>query len=146
MKRVLLVAAALHLAGCATTAGFATMMDGYIGQPESALIARLGVPSSTYQLDAKSKMLQFDKSRTIVLPGMTTTTPVRTTTNGQVSVGQMGQLPATGTYTSTSTTWVPSKAPDVTIAQQCSVRFKVDSGIVTSWTADGNACRAVPPN
>ena len=146
MKRLIIAAVTLQLAGCATQAGFSQLMNGYIGQPESALIARLGVPSSTHQLDSKSKMLQFDKSRTIVLPGMTTSTPVRTTTNGQVSVGQMGQLPATGTYTSTSTTWVPSKAPDVTIAQQCSVRFKVDSGIVTSWSADGNACRAVPPN
>lgn len=47
MRRIIMIAplAAVALAGCAVGPSLAEQMSGYVGRPESVLVAQLGVPN-----------------------------------------------------------------------------------------------------
>ena len=140
MKSAIALAAVLLMPGCATSAKFATKMDGFIGQSEGAVIVAYGIPQGSYPLQDGSKVLQYTRSSNIVLPGATTMQPVTTNTRGNVTLNQ-GMLQSTGSYTQQSTTYVPTQGPATNIALACSVTFTVDSGgIVRQWNANGNHC------
>lgn len=140
MKSILVLAIFLATAGCATSQKFSTKMDSFIGQPEVGLVSVYGVPQSSYALQDGSKILQYTRSNSMVLPGATTMQAINTNTSGNVTVNQ-GMRQATGNYTQQSTTHVPTQGPAINVALSCTVTFTVDSeGIVRRWVANGNHC------
>lgn len=142
MKRILLVAAACAaLAGCATQEKFSAKMNGFVGQPESAVVMAYGVPTGSYPLNDGSKVLQYSRSRNVVLPGATTYQPVTTNTYGNVNLNRGIYGSTYGNYSQTSTTMVPQTGPATNIGLSCTVNFMISSaGVVQSWKAEGNHC------
>ncbi len=125
------------LMGCATEAKFVTKITPYVGQPESAIILKMGPPDRTHQLADGTRILQWRVSRTInmVLPGGTT--PVQTTTTGQV--GGFGG----NSFEATSTTYSPKPDTVIPLEQACTLNVTIDpKGIMTAWSASGNHCKS----
>jgi len=142
VKTILAAAVAALLVGCATNAKFQTKMEGFVGQPEAVVVGTYGPPQSSYQLTDGSKVLQYTRRSQMVMPGATTTTPVTTTTNGNVTLNQ-GLRQTTGTYSQTSTTNVEQQAAPTVVHLGCTVNFTIDkAGVVRAWSAQGNRCVA----
>jgi len=77
---------------------------------------------------------------------MTTYQAQRTYDNGTVSAVSSNGNYVNGSYNGTSTTYVPHTSDPTVIAQHCVTRFTADSaGRITSWSWQGNSCRAVAP-
>jgi len=93
------------MAGCATSQKFKTKMDGFIGQPEIAVVSMYGPPQGAYTLNDGSKVIQYTRGSNIVLPGATTYQPVTTTTTGNLTLNR-GLQQTTGNYTQQSTTYM----------------------------------------
>lgn len=130
------------VAGCATQAKFQTKMDSFVGRPEAVLVGAYGPPQGSYTLNDGSKVLQYSRSGQMVLPGAQTMQPVTTNTTGNVTLNQ-GMRQTTGTYNSTSTSYVPQQGPATTVQLGCTVNFTIDAaGIVRTWSANGNHCVA----
>ena len=142
MKPILAAAAALLLAGCATQAKFQAKMDSFVGRPEAVLVGAYGPPQGSYTLNDGSKVLQYSRNGQMVLPGVQTMQPVTTNTTGNVTLNQ-GMRQTSGSYNSTSTTYVPQQGPATTVQLGCTVNFTIDAGgIVRTWSASGNHCVA----
>lgn len=129
----------LVLTGCATTQNYEKILSSWVGAPESALISNWGPPTSSYQISANSKVITYMRGRNVQVGGFATTTPVTTTTNGNI----YGSVNAN--YTSTATTYVPTVTPVTNIAMSCSTRFTVNNGVIASWAWEGNDCKANEP-
>jgi hypothetical protein len=52
------------LLGCATREGFERRMGAYVGRSEVDLVAALGVPARTYQVDNR-RFLQYERRRVL---------------------------------------------------------------------------------
>lgn len=142
MKRILLATAIVLLVGCATQAKLQAKMDSFLGQPEAVVIGTYGPPQNSYVLNDGSKIIQYTRGRTIVMPGATTYQPVTTNTYGNMTLNQ-GLRTTTGAYNQTSTTYVQQQGPATPINLSCTVNFTIDKeGIVRRWNADGNHCVA----
>ena len=141
----ILVAAAL--ASCATTAGYESMLQTWVGSSTDQLVSRWGPPQSSYRLSNDGSVLEYTRSGTVVIPGITTTQAVTSYQSGSVSTtGSYGGDTTYGAYNGTSTTYVPHTTPSTVIAQSCTTRFTTDAaGTITNWAWEGNACRANPP-
>lgn len=135
------VAAAL-VAGCATQAKFSAHMDSLVGQPEIAVVSRLGAPERSHVLTDGHRVLQWRHSRTtnLTMPGGTT--PVTTYTQGTATLNQGGQFGTAG-YQQQSTTYVPNPATVIPIHQACTLNVTIDpKGIIKAWSASGNDCKS----
>ena len=143
MGRIVLTATALAaaLAGCATQEKFVAKMDRFVGQPESSVVMTYGVPTAVHSLSDGSKVMQYTRSKNVVLPGMTTYQPVTTNTYGNVNMNRGTYGSSYGGYSQTSTTMVPQTGPSININQSCTVNFMITSGgVVQTWKAEGNHC------
>lgn len=129
----------LVLTGCATTQNYEKILSSWVGAPESALIANWGPPNNSYQISANSKVITYTRGRNVQVGGFATTTPVTTTTSGNI----YGSVNAN--YSSTATTYVPTVTPVTNIAMSCSTRFTINNGVVASWAWEGNDCKANAP-
>ncbi len=128
------------LIGCATQAKFQSKMDNFLGQSEASVVGTYGPPQNSYVLNDGSKVIQYTRGSTIVMPGATTYQPVITNTSGNMALNQ-GLHTTTGTYNQTSTTYVQQQGPSIPIHLSCTVNFTIDKdGIVRRWNADGNHC------
>ena len=125
--------------GCATTQNYEKILASWIGAPESALIANWGPPNSSYQISANSKVITYTRGRNVQVGGFATTTPVTTTTSGNI----YGSVNAN--YSSTATTYIPTVTPVTNIAMTCSTRFTINNGVIASWAWEGNDCKANEP-
>lgn len=140
MNYLVIIMSAATLMGCASQAKFQAKMDNFVGQPESVVVGTYGPPQNSYVMNEGSKVLQYTRGNTIVMPGATTYQPVMTNTSGYVTVNQ-GTRAASGNYNQTSTTYVPHQSPNIPINLSCTVNFTVDKdGIVRRWHAEGNHC------
>ncbi len=128
------------LVGCATSAGYQAILQSWIGDNTDHLVSVWGAPQQEYPLRGGGRVLQYERSNTIVFPGGTKYEPVTTQSNGTVS-GDVN-----GSYTGTATTYVPEKADPITFQQRCVTRFTADaSGRIVQWAWEGNACRSIAP-
>lgn len=138
---------ATFLVGCATTQGYEAILNSWVGDSTDHLVSVWGIPQKQYNQDSGGKVLEYERSGQIVIPGTTSYKPVATTyTNGSVDLyGQNGSS-ATGSYDGTSTTYAKETSAPTVIQQACVTRFTADaSGRITNWAWQGNACLAVPP-
>jgi hypothetical protein len=131
----------LTLGGCATTSGYETVLNSWVGDTTDHLVSVWGIPANQYALNDGGRVLEYDRSNTVVIPGVTTVQPVATTyTNGSLN----GNI--NGSYSGTSTTYAPVTSAPTAIHQQCITRFTADNhGRITRWSWQGNSCRARAP-
>ena len=118
MRRKLVLAApvvALVLAGCAVGPSLAERMSAYVGRPESALVAALGVPDRKITVDGKTYFAYVERSYSYQ-PGFVPPYP--------------------GFYVPY---YGPFFQPD-TYTRQCTVTFALEGGMVKSFTLRGNDC------
>ena len=140
MKRFIPLLAVLVFSGCATQAKFQAKMDNFIGQSERVVVGTYGPPQNSYVLSDGSKVIQYTRGGSVIIPGTTTYKPVTTNTYGNVTLHQ-GLRTTTGAYNQTSTTYVQQQAPSTPINLSCTVNFTIDKdGIVQRWNAEGNHC------
>ncbi len=125
------------LVGCATTAGYEQMLTTWVGSSESNLISSWGPPENIYALDDGGKVLTYINKRNVQIGGYTTTKPVTTYSNGNIS----GDINAN--YNSTSTTYMQTTTPVQNINMSCSTRFTFRNGVVQAWAWQGNDCKAI---
>ena len=135
----------LLIAGCATTAGYEAVLGTWIGDTTDHLVSKWGVPQQEYRQNSGGKVLQYERSGQIVLPGQTTYQAQTTYTSGTVSgVGSNGYV--SGSYDGTSTTYVPHTSAPTVIQRNCVTRFTADAnGRITNWAWQGNSCRSAAP-
>jgi len=116
-----LIIASFFFVGCATTANFEKMLNGWVGATEDSLISRWGPPSRVYSTGS-SKYLTFDRAASGYVPG---TAPTYQTTI-------IGNTAYTSSYGGTS---------GYAYTKNCSTTFIITNGVVSSWRWEGNACR-----
>ena len=147
MKQVRALALlSILLAGCATTSGYEAVLQTWIGDTTDHLVSIWGVPQQKYRQDGGGKVLQYERSGQIVLPGTTTYQAQTTYTNGTVSAISTNGNSANGFYNDTSTTYVPHTSGPTVIPTQCMTRFTADAnGRIVNWAWQGNSCRSVAP-
>jgi hypothetical protein len=130
------------IVGCATQAKFQSKMDSFLGHSEGVIVGTYGPPQNSHVLGDGSKVLQYTRGSTLVMPGATTFQPVTTNTYGNVTYNQ-GLRTATGSYNQTSTSYIQQQAAPIPIQLSCTVNFTIDAyGVVRSWSAQGNHCVA----
>lgn len=119
MKTRFGVFSALMLAACATSEGYQTKMNDWLGVREDILVGKMGAPSSQYNLPSGAKVLSYDEmqqfttSKTIYVPG----------TNG-----------SSGSY---------QPAGQQLHQMQCKTNFTVARGVVTNVSFSGERLRRV---
>ena len=156
MKKIwLLLLSGFLMAGCATfpereatTANFERILSSMVGLPEARLIARWGVPRSSYPLSNGAKIIQYEISATAPLGGSETYyTPQTTYHSGSVSTYGRRGYSGYGSYSGTSTTYVPQTTSVYNVTYFCIWRFTISQdGIAKYWSYEGNYCRANPPD
>lgn len=140
MRALLLATLTVALTGCATQAKFQAKMNNFIDQSEAVVIGIYGPPQSSYVLGDGTKVIQYTRGGTMVMPGATTYQPVTTNTYGNMTLNQ-GLRTTTGNYNQTSTTYVQQQGPAIPINLSCTVNFTIDKeGIVRRWNSEGNHC------
>ena len=144
---------ALVLSACATTSGYEAVLQTWIGDTSDHLVSAWGPPQSEYPLSNGGKVLVYTRSRSAVIPGVTTFQPVTTTESGSVSanttsVYSPSGVQTQGTYSGTSTTYVPHTSPSTTLHFDSQTRFTTDStGRITNsaWQGNNSIAKAPPP-
>jgi hypothetical protein len=136
----------LLLSGCATTGGYETVLQSWVGDTTDHLVSVWGVPQQEYRQDNGGKVLEYVHSGQFVVPGATTYQPVTTSTRGTLSTYGSNGVDANGTYNGTSTTYAPHTSAPTVFSQRCVTRFTSDAnGRITRWAWQGNSCRSVAP-
>lgn len=135
------------LASCATTGGYEANLQSWVGDSTDHLVAAWGIPQSQWSTSGAGKILEYDRSSEIVIPGVTTYQPVSTTyTNGNVSAYGTNGSTVNGSYNGTSTTYAQRTSAPTVIPQRCVTRFTANAqGQIVNWTWQGNSCRAFAP-
>jgi hypothetical protein len=110
------------LAGCAyDPAARAARLQPFIGQPVAVLVASLGVPSRTYEVDG-IQFLAYTERRVDYLPGVP------------------GYAPGFGWPYGPYGGYVYGGLPPQVVEYICETTFQVVQGRVQSFTLRGNAC------
>lgn len=130
------------LTGCATTANFTQVMNGWVGKSADELVAHWGPPEASYATSDGGQVLQWSKHSVMTMGGYTVNRPVTTYQTGTANAYGTGGS-ATATYSGTSTTYVPTTTPAYNIPMSCAVRMVVGPDhVIKSWNAQGNNCRS----
>lgn len=112
---------ALCVAGCANYAAQrAAFLNGLVGQPETVVVARLGVPAQTYEAGGH-KFLAYTSGHTTVYGG------------GGFGVGGFGYggFGGFGGF---------DALPAEVIPRVCETTLDLVNGTVQSWALHGNGC------
>ena len=135
--RTIVVLLALgFILGCAnrpTKEAFIERAQAWVGRNADELVIKVGPPTSTFTLSNGDRVFEYQRSQNVTTGGGSYTMPTTTYIPGGPLGGtfvqgqQVHQMPvSSGTLT-------------------CNVRYVVDkNNIITSWSADGNACVARP--
>lgn len=115
MHRAVLLALAALAAGCTNQlAARQAYLSQFVGQPETALVQQMGVPTRNYETGG-IKFLAYNEHRVDIIP-------------------------AFPTYSPFFTGWYGGGFPPQVIDLQCETTFEVAAGTVRSFTLRGNAC------
>ena len=114
MCRIILLVLAGLLAGCTDRlAERQAELNGFVGRPETELLARMGVPDRTYEADGL-KYLAYTEHRVDIVP----------------SLAQPVGPPA----------WVWVQPPPRAVTLTCDTTFTIAAGVVRAFSLRGNAC------
>lgn len=134
----LLLVTAGFTTSCATEAKYNEIVQSWIGGTSDELVMAWGPPDSSYSLSDGGSVLQYEWQGQTQVGGYTYMQPQTTYSSGTVNA--YGDY---GTYSGTSTTYVPVTTPTYNIALNCTTRFNVDSsGVIRSAVFEGNNCIA----
>lgn len=132
MKKMIIIAAALLLGGCATVKKYEAKLNTWVGADENALIASWGVPNKEYQLSNGKKAIMYVHKDTIQTGGYTYITPQTTYQTG--TIGDKS-------FTSTGTTYVTETSPVFNYNEYCKTTFIfAKNGRVEKWQHEGDNC------
>lgn len=148
MKKQFFVIAffAILLFGCATSANYKRLMNGWVGHNAGHLVEKWGVPQSSYRLSNGGWVLEYYKHRNMQFGGIPYTERQTTRHSGTVSAHSFGRSSIDGDYSGTSTTYVQKRTPPYNINLWCKTRFTVNpQGIIIRANWQGNDCTALPP-
>jgi hypothetical protein len=107
--------AVLALVGCTNElAQRQAYLSQFVGQPESALVQQMGVPTRSYETSGV-KYLAYDEHRIDIMPGQPIYAPF-----------YLG--------------WYGAGFPPQVIELTCETTFEVSDGTVKAYTLRGNAC------
>lgn len=120
VKKLLICAAFLSVAGCATTAKYESVLGSWIGSSELDLVRSWGPPANSYETGG-TKFIVYSSSRNVQLAG---TAPTYTT-------NVIGNTAYTNSYGGT---------PAQNIAFSCETTFELQNEIIVSWSYRGNDC------
>lgn len=131
MTRPLLAAlAALSLTACATREGFEARQAALVGRSEAELVATLGVPARTYDVEGR-RFLQYEDRRLVSTGG------AYPFAGFGYGLGRRGFGYGLGLGFGTGYPLVETRGCDTT--------FELRGGRVVGFAARGNACVATPP-
>ncbi len=119
MKRISPLLLAAALAGCAPAFDRPAFLATLVGQPETELVRRLGVPSRTYETGGH-KFLAYSERRSEVI-------------GGGPFFGGFGFGSGLGLG-------YGAAFPSEVIEQTCETTFEVGNGRVLAWSLRGDAC------
>jgi hypothetical protein len=137
MARLLFVAATMvaGLTGCATTENYSAILQSWIGAHVDDLVLSWGPPQASFDLSTGGKVLQYEESRNVYVPGVSYSTPVTT-----YQPGLYGALIP-------STTYVQQQTPGENHTYSCKTTFTADkNGVIYDWRWEGNDCTAYAPD
>ena len=119
MKKILLFI--FGLAGCAAPVDRSPFLNSLVGQPETELVRRLGVPTRTYETSGHRFLAYQERQTSVVGTGI-----------GFGGFGGFGY----GGFGGVGTTFSNSQI----VERVCETTFDVASGRVVTWSLRGNAC------
>ncbi len=115
MRGAILLVVIGTLAGCTDQlAARRAFLSHLVGQPETALVQQMGVPTRSYETGG-TKFLAYDEHRIDIIPAFSTYGPYF-----------MG--------------WYGGGFPPQVVDYQCETTFEVREGTVQAFTLRGNAC------
>lgn len=117
----------LLLAGCATTMEYGHEIGDWIGHTVGDLYAKLGKPDSSEPQPDGGKVVSYERKE--VVPAA----PDSKAAQQQSAASDNGAAKTPSTATPPPNTRIVS----------CTTRYKTDStGVIRSWTIDGEGCKA----
>jgi hypothetical protein len=117
-----LICALLVLAGCATSANYQKNLNAWVGEDESALVAKWGKPNKTYEVDGLTYLV-YNTSGEASSPGINTDSQ-NTVAGTSIFGGANG--------------WIPS----LTFWSSCQTTFEIQKGKVVTFEFKGADCRS----
>jgi hypothetical protein len=117
-----LICALLVLAGCATSANYQKNLNAWVGEDESALVAKWGKPNKTYEVDGLTYLV-YNTSGEASSPGINTDSQ-NTVAGTSIFGGANG--------------WIPS----LTFWSTCQTTFEIQKGKVVTFEFKGADCRS----
>ena len=129
MKKLSVILLALGAAGCAAPIDRAPYLNSLVGQPETEIVRRLGVPSRTYDTDGH-RFLAYRQQRTSIYnsgPAFGF---------GGFGGGYGGGYGYGGGFGGLGGGFSDSEV----VNRTCETTFEVVRGTVISWSLRGNAC------
>lgn len=127
MRKLLVTIFSVCLIGCATTTQFQKNMNSFLGSSEGDLIQHFGMPQQVYEDSSGNRYLSFQRASNIYLPGTAPTYTTQRIGNGTYQTYQSGGVVPTNMHFS------------------CNLVFQLQYGLVSSWRASGNDCKAAIP-
>ena len=127
MKKLLLLV--FGLAGCAAPVDRSPFLNSLVGQPETDLVRRLGVPTRTYETSGHRFLAYQERQTSIVGTG------VGFGDFGGLGYGGYGGF-GYGGFGGFGTTFSNSRI----VERVCETTFDVAGGRVVTWSLRGNAC------
>ncbi len=118
MRNTLPILCAALLAACAPAFDRPAFLASFVGQPDTEVVRRLGVPSRTYEA-AGHRFLAYAEHRSEIL----------STGTGFGGFGEFGYFGPSLGFSSSEV-----------IDRICETTFEVVNGRVTNWSLRGNAC------
>jgi len=117
-----LLCALLVLAGCATSANYQKNLNAWVGEDESALVAKWGKPNKTYDVDGFTYLV-YTTSGEVSSPG--------------ISADSQNTVAGTSVFGGANG-WIPS----LTFWSNCQTTFEVQKGKVVTFEFKGADCRS----
>lgn len=114
--------ALLVLAGCATSANYQKSLNAWVGEDESALVAKWGKPNKSYDVDGFTYLV-YTTSGEVSSPGINTDSQ-STVAGTSIFGGANG--------------WIPS----LTFWSSCQTTFEIQKGKVVAFEFKGADCRS----
>ncbi|MCI0752274.1 hypothetical protein [Teichococcus vastitatis] len=114
MRRLILALPVVLLAACAVGPTLDQQLSTFVGQSEGDVVARMGVPVRTYEIEGR-RFLQFEQYSTVMVPG--------------------DPLYYGGWY---RRHWA---TPSTYAQVRCDITFTLRAGRVESYAARGDGCR-----
>jgi len=106
-------------------------LSSWIGLHADKLVLNFGLPKSDYTLSNSTKIIEYDMSRNMNIPG-------------QHNLVSSTTFTYDGIIPTVSKTYSMQKEPDSNVHLPCLIRFSInENGIIENWFWEGKGCRSL---